>query len=292
MYKLLIVISLLVLVSCNEKRDPNKKLSFVVTNYPVYWLVETISGKSVDIIYNVPEDIDPAFWEPKDSDITVMQKADLILLNGATYEKWLNSVELPSSKTVNTSKDCREMFITIKDAEIHEHNGVKHSHDGTDFNIWLDTYLFSKQADTVLNQLIKLKPEMAEEFKKNHQLLVAEVKSVFMEINKVTVGQKQFIASNPVYDYLARTNGWQLKSFDWGPETMPSDEEWGKLKNSLAHSKYMLFEEVPSMVISEKLKYLGVKVIVFRTAGNTPPTKDFIKEMKNNLENLKKALNP
>ena len=292
MYKLLIVISLLLLVSCNEKKDPSKKLSVAVTSYPVYWLVETISGKSVDIIYNVPEDIDPAFWKPKDSDIAAMQNADLIFINGATYEKWMSSVELPYSKVVNTSKDSKNMFIIIKDAEVHEHNGVKNSHDGTDFNIWLDAYIFSRQADEVLKQLIKLKPEKTEEFTKNHKSLVEDVKTVFMEINKVTGKQKQFFASHPVYDYLARANGWKLKNFHWEPEAMPSEEEWVKFKESLSHSKYMLYEDQPSLAISEKLKSLGVKVIVFRTAGKTPPTKDLVKEMKNNLENLKKALSP
>ena len=291
MFRILIVMSLF-LLSCSENNQSNKKASVAVTNYPLYWLVETISGKSVDIIYDVPDDIDPAFWQPKDTDITAMQAADLILINGATYEKWMSSVELPASKVVNTSKGSKGKFIIIKDAEVHEHNGVKHSHDGTDFNVWLDADIFSKQADSVLTELVKLKPDSAEEFKKNHEALVADVKTVFAEIDKATANQKEFFASHPVYDYLARANGWKLKNFHWEPEAMPSEEEWEKFKASISHSKFMLYEDQPSMAIAEKLKSLGVTVIVFRTAGNTPPSNDFVKEMKANLENLKKALTP
>ncbi|MCM8530825.1 MAG: zinc ABC transporter substrate-binding protein [Lentisphaeraceae bacterium] len=279
------------LFSCSEKKEASTRISIAVTNFPLYSLVESISGKAVDIVYNVPEDIDPAFWEPQEADILAMQEADLILLNGATYEKWLNSTALPGSKTVNTSKDCKGNFITIKDAEEHEHNGKKHSHDGTDFNIWLDAKILSSQADEVLKQLIKLKPSMAEEFKKNHKSLISEVEAVFTEINMATANQKQFLASHPVYNYLAKVNGWELKNFHWEPDVMPSEEEWEKLKAAIPHSKYMLYEDAPSLEVSEKLKSLGVKVIVFRTGGNTPASKDLVLEMKANLENLKKALN-
>ena len=290
MIRSLCSILVFLMFSCSDKKDETKRAKVAVTNFPVKWLVESISGNNVDVVYNVPGDIDPAYWEPTDSDITAMQEADLILLSGATYEKWLTSVELPASKMVDTSKDCKKMFITIKDAEVHEHNGKKHSHDGTDFNIWLDAYILSIQAEEVLNQLIKLNPKMEEEYKKNHKAIVADVKSIFMEINKVSASQKQYLASHPVYDYLARANGWKVKNFHWEPEVMPSEEEWQKLEEALSHSKYMLYEDEPSKEIVAKLNELGVKVIVFRTGGNTPPSKNLIKEMKSNLENLKKAL--
>jgi len=291
MLRLSLIILIFLLFSCN-KEDLNKKVSVAVTNYPLHWLVDRISGGTIDVIYEAPDHIDPAYWKPRDSDIRSMQEADLILLNGATYEKWMNSVSIPSSITVDTSKDCKDMFITIKDAEVHEHNGVKHSHDGTDFNTWLDVKIFSKQADEVLKQLIKLKPQMEADFKKNHSSLLSELKLVFEEINKASSNQKQYLASHPVYDYLARANSWKVKNFHWEPESMPPEEEWEKLKEALPHSKYMLYEDEPSKEISDQLKSLGVTVIVFRTAGNIPPSKDFMKEMEANLENLKKALNP
>lgn len=289
MKRILIIVVILLVSSCSEK-EQSKKLKIAVTNYPVYWLVETISGGSVDIIYNVPAGIDPAYWKPKDSDITAMQEADLILLNGATYEKWLTSVEIPSSITVNTSKAGKSKFIIIKDAEVHEHNGVKHSHDGIDFNIWLDPEILTLQADEVLKQLVKLKPEMAEAFTENHKTLVSEVKSVFAAIKESASKENNYFASHPVYDYLARANGWKVKNFHWEPDTMPSEAEWKKLEDSLSYSKFMLYEDSPSLTISEKLKSIGIKVIVFRTGGNTPPSKDLIEEMKANLKNLKSAV--
>ena len=54
----------------------------------------------------------------------------------------------------------------------------------------------------------------------------------------------------------------------------------------------MLWEDEPIEEIKKKLISMGIKVIVFRTCGNKPPTGDFIKEMKNNLANFKEILQP
>ena len=73
---------------------------------------------------------------------------------------------------------------------------------------------------------------------------------------------------------------------------MPSEEEWKNLKANIEHSKYMLYEDTPTQQITDKLKELGVTVIVFRTACNTPPSNDFLQAMKNNIKNLQQALKP
>ena len=167
MYRLFIAALIMLVISCSESKN-NSKPTVTVTNYPLSWLVTEIAGNTIDVVYRIPEDIDPAYWQPKDNDIHAMQKTDLILLNGASYEKWVTSVELPASKTVNTTKSFKEMFITIKDAEVHEHNGVKHSHDGIDFNTWLDPKILISQSENVLKHLIKLNPNLADEYTKNN----------------------------------------------------------------------------------------------------------------------------
>jgi zinc transport system substrate-binding protein len=240
-------------------------------------------------LYLVPQDIDPAYWEPTDADITKMQQADLVLLNGASYEKWQNSVELPISKIVDSSSSCKSMFIEIKEVMKHEHNGKVHSHDGIDFNIWLDAYIFCRQAETITSALSKTLPQHKALYEKNLKSLKAEVMAVFMQFNKVAGDQKKFLASHPVYEYLGKANGWEIQSFHWEPNVMPSAEEWNKLKSAAAFSKYMLYEDTPSAEIAAKLTEIGIQVIVFRTCGNTPPTKDFLKEMKENLKRLERV---
>ena len=112
------------LYGCNKttSEDPNspteqiqKHFSVYVTNYPLKYFAERIAGDKVKVSYLITDDIDPAFWQPKSSDIVQMQTGDLIFINGATYEKWLKKVSLPESNLVNTSESFQDKYIKIKD---------------------------------------------------------------------------------------------------------------------------------------------------------------------------------
>ena len=287
----IIIIAMFLFCSCSEKKPTAQvKKTVAVSNFPMFWLVEKIAGDTVNLQFPVPSDIDPAYWSPEDKDILGMQQADLILLNGATYEKWLKGTSLPAGKTVDTSIDTKSAFIKLEDETEHEHNGVKHKHTGTDFNIWLDSYIYSIQAQTITDALIKLNPEKKQEYETALTTLKKKLKTVFIDLNNASKSQDKYLASHPVYNYLAKANGWKVQNFHWEPDEMPSEEEWSKLKEALSFSKYMLWEDTPSKEISDRLMKEGVKIIVFRTCGNRPPGGDFFSEMIKNIENLKNAL--
>jgi zinc transport system substrate-binding protein len=264
----ILFIAMLILSSCSDKKTVLLKKKVTATNYPVYWLVQQIAGDSVELHYPVPEDIDPAYWTPDDNRILTMQKSDLVLINGATYEKWLEGVTLTAGKTIDTSKDCESAFIILKDQVEHEHDGKVHSHDGTDFNIWLDAYIFSIQANTVKDALVKLNPDKKQEYETALTAMKKKLKTVFIDLNNAAKPQKNYLASHPVYNYLAKANGWKLKNFHW----------------------YMLWEDTPAKEIADRLQKEGVEIIVFRTCGNRPAAGDFFSEMAKNIENIKTAL--
>ena len=46
----------------------------------------------------IPQDVDPAFWNPDVQAILAYQQADLILLNGAGYAKWVPQTTLSRSR--------------------------------------------------------------------------------------------------------------------------------------------------------------------------------------------------
>jgi zinc transport system substrate-binding protein len=68
------------------------KLVVYVVNYPLKYFAERIGGKHVKVVFPAPADEDPAYWMPDAKTITSYQRADLILLNGANYAKWVSKV--------------------------------------------------------------------------------------------------------------------------------------------------------------------------------------------------------
>jgi len=57
-------------------------------------------------------------------------------------------------------------------------------------------------------------------------------------------------------------------------------------------AKYMLWEAEPLPDVRAKLSDMGISVVVFAPAGNTPSEGDFYSVMQQNLSRLKAVLDP
>lgn len=263
-------------------------------NYPLAYFAERIGGDLVDVVFPVPADVDPAFWEPDATDIAGFQQADLILLNGAGYAKWLKRASLPQRKLVNTSAAFQHDYISVKQTVTHQHGpGGDHSHAGTAFTTWLDFNQAIKQAKAILSTLEKYRPENTDTFRQNYALLGKDLDSLDQSLMALVVqdADKAFIASHPVYQYLARRYKIKLNSVMWEPDVVPDNNQWYALQQLLANNnaKWMIWEGEPDQQSVAKLQAMGVSSLVFDPAANVPQQGDFISVMKNNISNIEKA---
>lgn len=104
-----LVLLLVLIAGCTKAPDKSagvsasKPLSVYVVNYPLKYFAEWIGGEWVNVKFPAPADGDPAYWSPGPEVVAAYQQADLILLNGADYAKWISKASMPSSKMVDTS---------------------------------------------------------------------------------------------------------------------------------------------------------------------------------------------
>ena len=75
-------------------------LSVYVVNYPLQYFAERIGGKHVNVSFPAPQGVDPAYWSPDAEVVVAYQEADVILLNGAGYARWVGRASLPYAKLV------------------------------------------------------------------------------------------------------------------------------------------------------------------------------------------------
>ena len=287
-----IIVSILLVVSFTASAD--EKLSVYAVNYPLAYFAERIGGSSVNVVLPVPADIDPAFWEPDASVIAEFQQADLILLNGAGYAKWLKHASLPRRKLVNTSAAFQRDYISVEQTVTHQHGpGGDHSHAGTAFTTWLDFNQARMQAKAILSALEKQRPRYADIFIQNYTLLEKDLVSLDQTLSAIVAqdSNKPFIASHPVYQYLARRYYINLKSVMWEPEIMPEQNQWDALQLLLTtHSAgWMIWEGQPDKQSATRLEELDINSLVFSPCANTPEDGDFISVMKNNIKEVEKA---
>lgn len=277
-------------VAENSPTNPGKPHIYTV-NYPLYEMARIISGDLADIY--LPElPGDPAFWEPDIETILAFQNADLILLNGANYAKWTEMISLPEEQTVITSHSFEGQLIPI-DGPSHSHGPEgEHSHSGIAFTTWLDMKQVSAQAQAIGDALVLLMPNHKDKLEIRLQELQAQLSAFDKRLMKVgaVLGDKALLYSHPVYQYFERAYGLNGVSVQWEPHIFPDDNQWQQLKQVLeTHpAKFMLWEEKPSEVISERLKDLNIDVLVFSPISNRPRNGSFLSHMTENIERFER----
>jgi zinc transport system substrate-binding protein len=267
--------------------------SVYVMNYPLKYFAERIGSPHVEVHFPAPADEDPAYWMPDVDTISKYQEADLILLNGAGYEKWVNSASLPKSKFCNTSANFAGDYMPVENAQTHSHGPEgKHAHGDTAFTTWLDPLLAVKQADVVRVRLAELQPENAADFQKNFDALEGDLKALEAETAEAVskLSDRPVVFSHPVYQYFARRYGLNAKSVHWEPDEPPTDAMWTELREILAEhpAKWMIWEGEPLAETVAELAELGVDSVTFAPCGNVPGEGDYLVVQRKNLTDLAK----
>ena len=298
-------IAILVLAACGQtdrKLGTSKKktglLEVVAVNYPLQYFAKRIGGEQVKVTLPVPKDEDPADWRPTGAPvrefIAKAQKADLILLNGAGYAKWIKyGSSWREAQLVHTSLAIRDSLLEIgKEHQAdHKHgeDGKEHTHAAMAYTIWLDPQLAVRQARAIRDAFSREKPDHKETFAANCKKLETDLLSLGKDMPK---SKMPLLASHPVYQYLERRFELKLKSVHWEPEIAPPAGEWEALKATLKEhpAKWMIWEGEPLPETARQLREAGVEPILFDPCSNVPEEGDYLTLMRANFANLKKAL--
>lgn len=286
MKKFVGLVLLALLSGCSESAErkvASDKPVIYTVNYPLAYFAERIGGDQVEVVFPEMEG-DPAFWEPTPEEISGFQSADLILLNGAGYAKWVPKVSLPQSRMVDTSKAFSDQYIALDGSMTHAHGpGGAHAHGDIAFTTWLDLQLAVQQAAAIYEELSTRWNIPVEGF----QSLEKDLLELDREIERVLgqFGDQPLLGSHPVYQYLAKRYQLNMQSVHWEPDAEPDDVMWRELNDILeAHdAKIMLWEDEPLPQVKAALTEKGIKSIVFNPCGNRPDEGDFLQVMRKNL---------
>lgn len=281
--------------------DEGGKPVVYTTFYPTTYFATRLAGDDATVVCPLPDDEDPIFWKPSEETILAYQKADLIVVNGAEFEKWVPRASLPESRIVNTAEPFREGWVTFEQAVEHSHGpSGKHAHEGIDGHTWLDPILAKAQSTQIMGGLMRLFPDSESRLRLQPRLeaLHGDLDGLDARFKAVTAGYDghAIYASHPAYNYVAKRYGWKVMSLDLDPEEMPSDEAFAEIKAQLAKipARHILWEGEPLPEIAARFgDELGLASIWFSPCETTPEGGvDYLARMKTNLDAVAPALRP
>jgi len=293
MNRIVVIFIIMILFSCGKEDAKktiikNEKVSVITVNYPLHYFADRIGGDLISLQYIIPADVDPAYWNPNEEELSLYQSTDIILVNGADYAKWMENVSLPTSRIVNTSASFKDELLPLKNVASHSHGPEgEHQHKGVAFTTWLDFEFAIKQAEAIKDILIKKLPKEKLVLDDNFNQLKEDLEALdklMLEGASKLKGVNVF-GSHPVYQYLSRGYNLKIKSVHFEPDTFPTDEQWRGLERIVDKSQenLMLWEGKPNKKIENKLLELNIDILVFDPCANMPAEGDFLDVMEDNL---------
>ena len=280
-----------ILISLPLQIFAETKLTVYTVNYPLYYFTERIVGGEVDVVFPAPADVDPAFWTPDKETIKRYQKADLIILNGAGYAKWISKVSLPMLRLVDTSTLFKDNLIGIQTDVTHSHGPAgDHSHGGTAFTTWLDFSQAIQQAEVIYKALARRLPARKSFFLQNFEELKRDLLELDTRLQTMSMKKPglPLFGSHPIYQYMARRYGLNMKMVLWEPDSDPGDTEWQNFRELIKEhpAKWMVWEAAPLTKSAKSLNKLSIHNQIFSPCFATPQHGDFLSVMQQNLKNM------
>jgi len=219
-------------------------LEVATLSYPVHSLLERLGGEGVQAHLVAPEGEDPPFWRPPAEVILELQDAELIVMNGAGYEKWTEQANLPLSRLLDSAS---ELDLIETTGRTHSHGtGGEHSHAGLDPHTWMDPDLYLEQARRIAAALRERGVAGVDD----------RLQSLEAELGRLASGLEEALyplrgramaANHPSFAYLARRFELEIDVIDLDPQG-PSEKQIAALGAwAEAHSSaVLLWEEEPS----------------------------------------------
>jgi len=301
---ILVIALVLVTASCAQKESSATsetpagsidKIGVVeVSNYPLEYVVTRLGDPLLEVRFRAADEPDPAYWKPTPEDVLAMQEADLIIVNGASYESWMKDVSLPASRVVDTTAEVADRLLKLEEHVTHSHGSEgAHEHAGTAFTTWLDPTLLMAQAEAAERALSARWPDHAEHFARRLTELESDLETLDTDLHAATRSfeGKSVVFSHPVYQYLQARYGIEGRSVHLEPGVMPDPSQIAELERVIAseRAEWMIWEGEPAPGLRERLATIGVTPIVFEPLGTRPATGDYLDGMHRNLEALQPA---
>src|SRR5919107_652024 len=127
-----------------QDRQEQEKITVVASFYPLYEFASRVVGDRAEVSSLVPAGVEPHDWEPTAEDISRVRAADVLVINGAGFERWADDME--AKVVANTSEGIKFNYKEGKEVD-DDHGHEDATGGGVNPHIWLDPILAKHQIE-------------------------------------------------------------------------------------------------------------------------------------------------
>jgi len=289
-----------------QDRQEQEKITVVASFYPLYEFASKVVGDRAEVSSLVPAGVEPHDWEPTAEDISRGRTADVLIINGAGFERWIN--DLGAKFVVNTSEgiefNYEEEENEVGTAGEHWHEGDNTGEGGNRVNphIWLDPMLAKHQIDEIRDAMARSDPANADYYNQNADRFIAELDSLdaFIRSELASCNKLDFIAFHDAFIRFSERYGLRQHSIQGVspegeilPQTIQRIIELANgLDINVIYSEDLIDSRLADTIANEipDGKVLVLSPIEGVSEEEQAAGIGYLDKMKQNIENLKEGL--
>jgi zinc transport system substrate-binding protein len=305
---------------CASKETPPSQVSYssstrpiVYTSiYPLYDFTQKIGGDKIIVINIAPVGAEPHSFEPSTKLLADLSKSQLFIYNGAGMEpyleKFLNTLQgthvlmVEASRGIKLIKHPHANGQQKSTDEIYqETSSLAGSHAETDPHVWLSPSCAIDQGRNILQALIQIDPNNKTYYEKNFQNFKKSLSELDNQYKEALAHckEKDIVVTHEAFGYLCQAYGLnQIHVMGLNTEAEPTPGKIKKIINLMKKEKinHIFFETLYSPEVAATIsRETGAQVLQLNTLGNITAKEmqegnDYFSIMKENLKNLKQAL--
>ncbi len=281
------------LPSASIRGTAAEKIAVVGSFYPMYEFARQVGGDRVTVRNLTPAGAEPHDYELTPGDILALNRAKVLIYNGAGLEPWVQKLlpQIPASVLkVNATEGIPLSTVTSG-----EDRGLIDPH------VWLDPVLAQRQVDNILAGLLRADPDGKGVYAANAAKFKRKLAALHTRIPRL-VGpcrKKVFVTNHAAFGYLAARYGLtQIAIAGLAPEAEPSAAKIREILRLIRqHGLRVLYYEtlVSPRVAATIAREVGARILVLNpieglTDEELKQGRDYLTIMDENLLNLMQGL--
>lgn len=284
-------------------------ITVAVSVAPQKAFVEAIVGDRMDVVTLIPPGASPANYQPSPREMTALEKASVYFSIGVPTEEGniLPLVEANYSDVdivhladlvedvyearyfedehVHEDEDHEDEDHEDEDHEDENHEEEDHDHTGRDPHIWLSPKRVVVMVYEMVDVLVDLDPEHADEYKQNADVFINELMGLDQEIKDILGDESlEFIIMHPSLGYFADDYGLEMVAIEEDGKSATSEHLQRVIEYALEHDIHTVFYQTEfdssqAATISEEINGSVVELNVL--------SEDYLENLKKMTKALK-----
>lgn len=244
-----------------------------------------IGGDRAEVVNLMPSGAEPHDWEPSARDIAALEGADILVINGAGFEHWVDGV-IPT---------LQNKALVVVDTS--EGIGLRGEQEqARDPHVWLDPSNAALQLEAVRAAFAAADPDNAACYNGNYEAVRQKLNELDGEYRDAlsALPGRHIVVAHEAYGYLCEAYGLsQVAVQGLSPEGEPDPAQMAEVVNYSRdyRIKIIFFEETASPKVAEAIaRETGAETAVLSPLESLGEGQDYFSVMRENLEQLKRAL--